>query len=222
MYLKNFKQIENKYNKEFLKNNKNIDNFLENNSNLIVIFHQRWAQQLSYVYFDDKKNKELVNKTYDEKLDNIDLNLISKLQREKNIREGLSSQIKKIINQGHDLVLVYPVPEMDFIPERLLYRKHLFEKNFFDYPVPILSGSYDKFKNRNKLVFEILDSIQGPNIYRVYPHKLFCDKQIKNRCVANDKERIFYYDDDHLSIFGSKLVVDEIMKKIKNKIKIYN
>ena len=58
--------------------------------------------------------------------------------------------------------------------------------------------------------FELLDSIKGDNIYRVYPHKLFCDKLIENRCIANDEKTIFYYDDDHLSIQGSKLVVDEI------------
>ncbi len=208
MYLKNFMHTKKKYNKEFLKNNENIDNFLENNSNLVVIFHHRWTRHLTHVYFDDKKNNK--------KLMDVDIKLISNLQRENNIRQGLTSQIKKIVSQGHDLILVYPVPEMDFIPERLLYRMHLFEKNFFDYSVPILSGSYDEFKKKHKLIFEIFDSIESPNIYRVYPHKLFCDNQIKNRCITNDKERIFYYDDDHLSIFGSKLVVDEIIKKIKN------
>ena len=216
MYLKNFMQTKKKNNKEFLKNNENIDNFLENNLNLVVIFHQRWTQQLTHVYFDDKKSKEHSNKTNNKKLEDIDIKLISKLQREKNIRQGLTSQIKKIISQGHDLILVYPVPEMDFIPEKLLFRKYILEKKNFDYSVPILSGSYDEFKRKHKLIFEILDNIQSPNIYRVYPHKLFCDNQIKNRCITNDKERIFYYDDDHLSIFGSKLVVDEIIKKIKN------
>ena len=216
MYLKDFKQTKKKLNNEFLKNNKNIDNFLENNSNLVVIFHQRWTRQLTHVYFDNKKNRELSNQTNNEQLDNIDIKSISQQQRENNIRQGLTSQIKRIISQGHELVLVYPVPEMEFIPGRLLYRKHLFEKNFLDNSVPILSGSYDEYKKKNKLIFEILDSIQGSNIYRVYPHKLFCDKQIKNRCITNDKESIFYYDDDHLSIIGSKLVVDEIMKKIKN------
>ena len=208
MYLKNFMHTKKKYNEEFLKNNENIDNFLENNSNLVVVFHHRWTRHLTHVYFEDKKNNK--------KLMNVDIKLISNLQRENNIRQGLTSQIKRIVSQGHDLILVYPVPEMDFIPERLLYRKHLFEKNFFDYSVPILSGSYDEFKKKHKLIFEIFDNIEIPNIYRVYPHKLFCDNQIKNRCITNDKEKIFYYDDDHLSIFGSKLVVDEIIKKIKN------
>ena len=78
-----------------------------------------------------------------------------------------------------------------------------------------MSGSYEVFKKRQNPVFEILDNVQNPNIYRVYPHKFFCDTIVKDRCVANDKENIFYHDDDHLSLKGSKYVVDEIMKKIK-------
>jgi len=81
-----------------------------------------------------------------------------------------------------------------------------------------LSSSYETYKNDNKLIFKILDTIQSPNIYRVYPNKLFCDNQIKKKCVANDENNIFYYDENHLTIQGSKLIVDKIIDKI-NKIK---
>ena len=199
MYLKNFKQVNSRDNEEYLKNNSNIDNFLKKNSNLIVIFHQRWSVQLERIFFDNNNG----NKKF------------QKLTLEENIRRELASQIKNIVELGHKLILVYPVPEMNFIPKRLLYRKHLFENNSFENSYPILSSSYDSYQKRNKLIFEILDSVETPDIYRVYPHKVFCDKQIKNRCIANDEENIFYSDDDHLSIQGSNYVVDEIMKKIE-------
>ncbi|MDB3888938.1 SGNH hydrolase domain-containing protein, partial [Candidatus Pelagibacter sp.] len=130
-------------------------------------------------------------------------------------REGLLFQINKIINQGHKLILVYPVPEMAFNVPLILKHKFFKLRNLNSYQIPVLSVSYEMYKKRNRLIFEILDSVESPNIYKVYPHKLFCDKQIENRCVANDKENIFYYDDDHLSIQGSKFVVDEIMKEIE-------
>ena len=37
-----------------------------------------------------------------------------------------------------------------------------------------------------------------------------------NRCVANNKEHLFYYDEDHLSLEGSKYVVSDIMKVIQS------
>jgi len=41
---------------------------------------------------------------------------------------------------------------------------------------------------------------------RVFPYKLFCDSDIKDRCVTHNNDFIFYADDDHLSSEGSKLV----------------
>jgi hypothetical protein len=93
--------------------------------------------------------------------------------------------------------------------------QYILTKYLFESSIPIISVSYEVYKKRNKLIFEILDSIQNPNIYRVYPHKFFCDKQLKNRCIANNENNIFYYDDDHLSIQGSKFIVDELIKKIE-------
>ena len=111
--------------------------------------------------------------------------------------------------------MVYPVPEMGIDPYRYLFRNYVLNKTLFKQSIPIFSGSYDVYKNRHKLIFEILDSIENPNIYRVFPHSYFCDKQINDRCVANDENNFFYYDDNHLSLQGSKLVVDGIMKEIE-------
>jgi hypothetical protein len=94
-------------------------------------------------------------------------------------------------------------------------------KNFYNYyikkikEIPILSSSYDVYKKRNKLIIETLDDIKGPNVYRIYPEYLFCNTIIQNRCVTNNKEHLFYYDNNHLSLEGSKYVVNEIMKTIQ-------
>ena len=71
------------------------------------------------------------------------------------------------------------------------------------------------YKKRNKLIIEILDDIKGPNVYRIYLEYLFCNTIIQNRCVTNNKEHLFYYDNNHLSLEGSKYVVNEIMKTIQ-------
>ena len=148
-------------------------------------------------------------------LEPINTKTSSLKERQQYIKEGLISQINKITKQGHKLVLVYPVPEVGVEPYRYLFKKYILNKNVFKNSIPVFSGSYEVYKKRNKLIFEILDSIKNENIYRVYPHSYFCDKQIKNRCVINDKNNIFYYDDDHLSIEGSKFVVDGIIKEIE-------
>ena len=219
LYLNNFNEINiktKKIDKNFFESNIKIDNFLKDNSDLIIILSQRWVLPFNEKYFDNKEGiKERSNLTYENKYEPINIKTVSLIERQKYLKEGLLSQIDKIINQGHNLILVYPVPEMGFYVPGLFINKFYKLKNLNNFQIPILDGSYKVYKERNKLIFEIFDSIKNENIYRVYPHSYFCDKQIKDRCVANDKNNIFYRDDDHLSIQGSKLVSDVIMKEIE-------
>ena len=225
MYLTDFNYVKRKTKKideNFIESNIKIDNFLKENSNLIVVFHYRWSINLLETNFDNEEgyrepsdlecNSDLECDSY---LEPINIKKSSLKERQQYIKEALHSQINKIIKQGHKLVLVYPVPEVGVSPYRYLFKKYIFNKNLYNNSFPVFSGSYEVYKKRNKLIFEILDSIKNENIYRVYPHSYFCDKQIENRCVTNDKNNIFYYDDDHLSIQGSKLVVDGIIKEIE-------
>ena len=86
-----------------------------------------------------------------------------------------------------------------------------------DYLIPknYITTSYEVYKNRTKSSFELLDSIQGNSIYKVYPHKLFCDTTIQGRCVTHDDKNIFYFDDDHPSLKGAEMINDIIMKEIE-------
>ena len=219
MYLTDFNHVRRKTKKideNFIESNVKIDNFLKENSNLIVILHHRWSYLFLETFFDNEESyRERDNLEVERYLEPINTKTSSLKERKQFIKEGLISQINKIINQGHKLVLVYPVPEVGVSPNRYLFKKYIFNKNVFNNSIPVFSSSYEVYKKRNKLIFEILDSIKNENIYRVYPHSYFCDKQIENRCITNDKNNIFYFDDDHLSLQGSKLVVDGIMKEIE-------
>ena len=113
------------------------------------------------------------------------------------------------------IILIYPIPEVGQNPNQVILNQWIkqgFSKNF---NLQNFTTSYKIYKNRTKTSFELLDSIKGENIYRVYPHTLFCDTNIKNRCVTHDEKHIFYYDDDHLSIKGSEMINDLIMKEIE-------
>jgi hypothetical protein len=88
---------------------------LKENSNLIVVFHHRWALRFLETFFDNEEGyKEEDNLEYHSYLEpiNTETKTSSLRERQQYIKEGLISQINKIINQGHKLVLVYPVPEV--------------------------------------------------------------------------------------------------------------
>ena len=81
---------------------------------------------------------------------------------------------------------------------------------------PLLTTSYDVYKERSASTFELFDSIKSSNIFRVFPHTLFCDKQIKKRCVTHNDIDIFYFDDDHPSAKGSEMIVELIIEQVQN------
>ena len=98
------------------------------------------------------------------------------------------------------------------VPKELFKQKksYLITKHFD--PV---TTSYDVYKKRSKESFELLDSIQHPNLYRVYPHTLFCNNKIPGRCITHTDKDIFYIDEHHLSLKGAELVNELIMNKIE-------
>jgi len=77
-----------------------------------------------------------------------------------------------------------------------------------------LSTSYQVYQDRVAQTRVAYDAVQGPNVYRVYPHKLLCDTALKGRCITNDERGLLYRDDDHLSEHGAKLINSLITKQI--------
>ena len=218
LYLKNFKKVDRKtkiIDQNYFNNNIKIDNFLKENSDLIIILHHRWAIRFLETYFDNEEGFKEDHKLTETYLEPTNIKSNSLNERQEYLKKELLSQINMITNLGHTLILVYPVPEMGFNVPTLFKTNFYKLRNLNSYQVPILTTSYEVYKKRNKLIFDILDSVQSPNIYRIYPHELFCNTIKINRCIANNDKSIFYSDDDHLSLEGSKLVVNDIMKKIK-------
>ena len=74
--------------------------------------------------------------------------------------------------------------------------------------------SYELFNERAKESFDLFDSIEGENILRVYPHKLFCNTIKEDRCVAHDEKTMFYWDGNHPSKAGVEMINNLIFKKI--------
>jgi hypothetical protein len=231
-YVQNFNRVDgvrNIYNVDnFIEENKKIDILLKENKNLIIVFHQRWTNWLlEEKHIDnDEGHKEFLeredNWLRNQYLEPINIKTYSQEERQQYLIEGTKLTIENMRNNGNSIILVYPVPVIGFDVPRAVIGKYLNIKdklktrNKNNLNIPILVGtSYEIYKKRNKIIFDILDNIQGNNVYRIYPDKYFCNKPIKNLCVVNDKENLFYYDNNHLSLEGSKYIVKDVIKIIQ-------
>ena len=120
------------------------------------------------------------------------------------------------MDRGHKIILVYPIPAVGWdVPRKIFTESRNINSNLIENldSNPITS-SFQVYLNRHKPIFEMFDSIKHQNVYHVYPHELFCDSTIQNRCTTHDLEYVFYKNDDHLSLRGSEMLMQILATKI--------
>ncbi|QGY41089.1 acyltransferase family protein [Pseudodesulfovibrio cashew] len=131
------------------------------------------------------------------------------------IASAYCDTIKKLLNNGCKVVLVYPIPEVGWDVPNTLLRKTInmsaSELKIFISKKSNLATRYSVFCERTKASYAILDRIQdNPNLIRVFPEQLFCDD---SQCYTYNNV-VYYRDDDHLSYPGAKILLHHIVKKI--------
>ena len=217
LYFKGFNLI-NKHTKIIDKKCNNdyfleLDNMLKNQQNSIIILSGRFPLYLNNSRFDNQEGG----------VENGDWPyLYHSLGQFNNIQSSFRNSIQTI-SKNNKIILIYPIPEVGLnIKDKILAtsQKNVFLKenyNFDDFlkPKKVFTTSYNTYIQRTKSSFDLLNSIKGKNIYKIYPHELLCNNQIKNRCMTHNNEHIFYWDDDHTSLQGSKMINDLILKEIK-------
>ena len=135
----------------------------------------------------------------------------------KDIRSSFRNTLNQI-SKKNKIILVYPTPENNVHVPRTLFNKYLKENLIFNINTKkknFITIPYADYKIRSKLTFQLFDSIKGDGIYRVFPHKLFCNTLIDKKCIAHDYEKIFYFDNNHLSNEGVSIVNKRIINEIK-------
>lgn len=140
-----------------------------------------------------------------------------------NLGEAFDKAIYELLENGHHVILIYPTPEVGWDVPSKLYAQ--IPSSGGIRPLQLMSNpittSYERYKQRTKSSFELLDRVKHKNLFRIYPHQLICDKQISGRCITHDESRILYSDDDHpshnLVELINNLIIDKISQISTNK-----
>ncbi len=150
-------------------------------------------------------------------IQNVNNSLTTQNERQEFIKRMYKKTVQRILSAGHWVVLIYPIPEVGWhVPKTLQKRignnisnaREILKNN------PITT-SHKVFRDRTKTSYKLLDSINHDRIIRIYPEKLFCNTEIRNRCLTHNLDSSFYIDDDHLSETGAKLLVDYLLLEIE-------
>ena len=143
------------------------------------------------------------------------------------IDESIKNSITNLLDKNHQVILIYPSPDFnEHVPQKifnLLKKEIIFklDKKNIETKLSenIITKDFDEFKSENDEVFKIFDEIKHKNLHKVYPHTLFCNTYVKNKCSANTHQYFFFSDKYHPSKFSSKMINNLIMKKINEIIK---
>ncbi|WP_394210612.1 acyltransferase family protein [Enterovibrio calviensis] len=135
----------------------------------------------------------------------------------KSLEQKLEKTYYALLDKGHKLIFVYPIPPVGWnVPNRLfdlVGSVDLEEANRLVHEQPITTG-LSRYIEHTRSSFALYDSIKHPNVYRVYPHEIFCDKKISGRCETHNSIDTFYADDDHPSTEGARLIVQPLYEAI--------
>ena len=201
------KKIDKYCNKEYFEE---INKSLLNKKNSIIIIGGRLPLYLSGSFFNNNEGG-IEGLDWTEKFFN---------KNNKDFKKTFQTNLKKL-SKSNKVILIYPIPEVGYDVPTLLNLKLKKTKNndLEEINLPIndyLTTSYNVYKQRVKESFDLLNSIEGRNIFRLYPHKIFCDTTIKDRCITHNNEYVFYEDNNHLSYRGNQLISEILLDLIKS------
>lgn len=150
-------------------------------------------------------------------LQNADNSLDTQDKRISFIKAAYKETVRQIIQAGHYVVLIYPIPEAGWhVPETLLRKMRA---DYFNAEKiakeQAITTDYSVFKERVRRSYALLDDIASHHVIRIYPEKLFCNTEVPGRCMTHDRKHVYYRDSNHLSDYGAGLLMETIMQEVQ-------
>src|SRR5690606_7772029 len=124
----------------------------------------------------------------------------------------VTNSIKKMLANGHKVILIYPVPVLNSDVPKLLLK---YRQNRGDILPEAGSILHADFNSRAEVAEFALDAV-GEHRYltRIHPEDLLCDTILKDRCAAHVDGKPLYSDNNHLSKYGAELVLKKVIEHL--------
>lgn len=192
--------------------NKSVYDYVKNHNEVqILVLVARWTLWLEGVGFDNGEGGVESNNKRVDLIKNGVRQTNNQERRKQLVKQMYVETIKKYLNMGKKVILIYPIPAVGWDVPAISAKREFLKDSSAGVD---LTTSYTAFKKMNKETTDVLDSIgKHKNLMVIRPEKIFCESYIDDRCIAQLNGKSLYTDDNHLSITGAGLVIDEIMKR---------
>lgn len=123
--------------------------------------------------------------------------------------DGFSAELQRLSGE-FAVVLLDPIPEAGWNVPQLAARIAFF-RNEKDINV---STDYAAYEARSRDVIAAFDSVKSSRIYRVKPQEILCNSVLPGRCINANGKEAYYFDNNHLSRTGARLIVPKIVAAV--------
>ena len=123
------------------------------------------------------------------------------------VSETFRNQLS-VLSSEFRLFVFGPVPEVGWKPSKYYAHKAVYE----DAGLITHTHSFINYKSRISNFINIIDSIDNDSLYFYDFSGLLCNKDTQ-RCAMNEGQKLLYRDENHLSMYGAKIVAKEFIKK---------
>ena len=170
-------------------------NMVEANGNLMC--NKKLAKNRIKKIEENKESTIILHINYEKKIKNINL-------------VNFKEKVQKYLNQDYKIILIYPIPQM----KKNVSIEVEKDLNNDQFPIKIINIDFLEYLEKSKKIFDFYNTMNHKNLYKVYPYKKFCNIYLKNKCVANTQEHLYFIDSTHLSKKGSELINMDLIKII--------
>ena len=178
------------------KENNKRSKFLKENYHSVPVF---WVARTG-VYLYGQTNPKRINNALDKKPSIYFTKPQDKFTHSlyKEFKENLKLTFDELV-KNHPVYILQPIPEMRENIPKTLTKNLLMNIKGDD-----LSINYSLYLDRNKDILNIINDLnKNEQIKTLDPTKYLCKN---NKCIAEINNRPIYFDGDHLSEFGNKLL----------------
>jgi hypothetical protein len=112
----------------------------------------------------------------------------------------LEKGIQKWLSTDKNIIVVHPIPEAGWnVPKKVINLKRAKKYDGF------LGTKFSLFKERTQSISEMLENVNDARLIHFKPAEYLCEVFRDDQCANSLNDKIFYYDDDHLSNEGAAL-----------------
>jgi len=120
--------------------------------------------------------------------------------------------IERFSDSGAQVVVIGAIPEVGWDVSQYNMKMILQAGRIPEF----ISTSYNRYLERNQFIINTLSDINNKLVHVVDPALIFCNNELVGRCVAQVEKTPLYYDNDHLSMAGANLLIEDVFNVMPN------